>query len=118
MYFWGKAWGGVPLDTAAKPPAPAGQQPSPPQPRAVLVPGMLLSPSAEAEAGEESAPWILGCRLRQYVPKDLALMQPPSKSRAELPGSQRCLHPLSQRPSAPRDLVFSLHPRVLQRCVG
>lgn len=42
MYFWGKAWGGVPLDTAAKPLAPAGQQPSPPQPRAVLVPGMLL----------------------------------------------------------------------------
>lgn len=54
----------------------AGQQPSPPRPRAVLVPGMLLSPSAEAEAGEESTPWILGRRLRQYVPKDLALMQP------------------------------------------
>lgn len=76
MYFWGKAWGGVLLDTAAKRPAPAGQQPSPPRPRAVLVPGMLLSPSAEAEAGEESTPWILGRRLRQYVPKDLALMQP------------------------------------------
>ena len=67
MYFWGKAWDGVPLDTAAKRPAPAGQQPSPPQPGAVLVPGMLLSPSAEAEAGEESAPWILGRRLRGNV---------------------------------------------------
>lgn len=61
MYFWGKSWDGVLLDMAAKQPAPAGQHYSPHRPSAVLVPGVLPSPSAEAEAGEESAPWILGC---------------------------------------------------------
>lgn len=61
MYLWGKPWDGVPLDTAAKRPAPAGRQRSPHRPWAVLVPGVLPPPSAKAEAGDKSAPWILGC---------------------------------------------------------
>ena len=60
MDFWGKSWDDVLLDLTAKRPDPAGQQCSPHQPGAVMIPGVLPPPSAEAEAGQESAPLILG----------------------------------------------------------
>lgn len=87
-YFCGKSWDAVLLGTAAKHPAPG------------------------------SAPWVLGCQVRQDVLKDLALMQPHLRAQQSSWEVNTALGGSSQGTSVPQDPVFSLHPRMLQWCVG
>lgn len=109
MYFWGKSWNGVLLDTAASDGGCRGPEKwtsvataSPISPTLCWSQGCCHHPRLKAEAGEESAPWILGCQVRQYVLNIFICpfnIIPPESTRELLQASSTCgFHLLPQRP--------------------
>lgn len=82
--------------------------------------GCCHHPRLKSDAGKESAPWILGCQLRQYVLNILIcpfnVIPPESTTEVLGTSSTYVFHLLPQRPCVLQDLAVPVpeHPAVMR----